>query len=202
MRRFCSFASVAVEEYCRRSFKLHRRTPFRSIGECCVTREGRLRARSHHLTYFVGVWVNSAAFSPDSRHIVTASVDRSVRVWNAVPGPEIAVLPGHQGVVGSAIFSPDGTRIVTASDDGTAQIWDTNTKAQIALLRGHEDRVYDATFSADGRLGVTALRDCTARILESLSFLDPVDRARAKASQAQALSRAQECELFLRVRGC
>ena len=55
----------------------------------------------------------SAAFSPDGSRIVTASNDKTARVWDAATGIAIAVLSGHEGPVWSAAFSPDGSRIVT-----------------------------------------------------------------------------------------
>src|SRR5262249_14592478 len=64
--------------------------------------------------------VNSAAFSPDGLRIVTASDDKTARIWNAVTGQEIATLRAHDLRVQSAAFSPDGSRIVTASWDATA----------------------------------------------------------------------------------
>jgi WD40 repeat protein len=68
--------------------------------------------------------VYSAAFSPDRSRIVTASSDKTARIWDAARGKEIAVLRGHEDDVYSAAFSPDGARIVTASWDNTARIWD------------------------------------------------------------------------------
>jgi hypothetical protein len=67
------------------------------------------------------VW--SAAFSPDGSRIVTASEDKTARIWDAASAKEIAVLRGHDSYVRSAAFSPDGSRIVTASLDKTARIW-------------------------------------------------------------------------------
>ena len=55
--------------------------------------------------------------------MVTASVDRTARLWDAASGKELAVLQGHKDPVRSAAFSPDGAKVVTASDDGTARIW-------------------------------------------------------------------------------
>ena len=67
--------------------------------------------------------VNSAAFSPDGKRIVTAADDKTARVWNADGTGTPVILRGHTDVVNSAAFSPDGPRIVTASDDKTARIW-------------------------------------------------------------------------------
>ena len=54
---------------------------------------------------------------------MTASVDRTAKVWDAASGTEVLTLKGHREVILSAVFSPDGRSIVTASDDGTARIW-------------------------------------------------------------------------------
>src|SRR5262249_42753026 len=67
------------------------------------------------------VW--AATFSPDGRHIVTASFDKTARIWDAKTAEPIAVLKGHRQSVDDAVFSPDGMRIVTASEDWTARIW-------------------------------------------------------------------------------
>src|SRR4029077_2987519 len=75
--------------------------------------------------------VYGAAFSPDGRRIVTASFDKTARIWDANAAREIGVLRGHEGGVSSAAFSPDGRLIVTASDDRTARIWDAQTGRQI-----------------------------------------------------------------------
>ena len=75
--------------------------------------------------------VASAAFSPDGTRIVTASNDKTARLWDAATGAPIGEAMKHEGQVWSAAFSPDGTRIVTASDDNTARLWDAATGAQI-----------------------------------------------------------------------
>jgi predicted NACHT family NTPase len=60
-------------------------------------------------------YLKSAAFSPDGSRIVTASQDRTARIWDAASTKEIAILRGHDAAVRSAAFSPDGSRIITAS---------------------------------------------------------------------------------------
>jgi WD40 repeat protein/TPR repeat protein len=109
----------------------------------------------------------SAAFSPDGRHIVTSSGDRTARIWDAATATQLALLSGHGGGVVTAAFSPDGRRIVTASVDHTARIWDATTGKPFAVLSGHGDHVYMAAFSPDGRRIVTASLDGTARIWDA-----------------------------------
>jgi WD40 repeat protein len=62
-------------------------------------------------------------FSPDGQRIVTASADKTARLWNAANGQLLAKLEGHTARVNRAVFSPDGQRIVTASDDATARVY-------------------------------------------------------------------------------
>ena len=86
--------------------------------------------------------VISAAFSPDGKRIVTASLDGTARVWDAESGKPIGEpLKGHEGaVVFSASFSPDGTRIVTASGDKTARVSDIARLARRSASRSRAMR--------------------------------------------------------------
>src|SRR5262245_45808318 len=117
------------------------------------------------------VW--SAAFSPEGSRIVTASSDKTARIWDAATAKEIAVLRGHDSALWSAAFSPDGSRIVTASSDKTARIWvaasSTASSKEIVILRGHDSAVTSAAFSPDGSRIVTASYDKTARIWDAAS---------------------------------
>jgi len=54
--------------------------------------------------------------------VVTASWDKTTRVWDAATGKPLIGALEHQDRVASAAFSPDGTRVVTASYDKTARV--------------------------------------------------------------------------------
>jgi WD40 repeat protein len=106
----------------------------------------------------------TAAFSPDSRLVVTASDDWTARVWDTRSGNELAVLE-HDSWVGDARFSPDGRRIVTASGagDDTARVWDAESGQQLAVLE-HPRTVREVAFSPNGRWVATANDDGVARV--------------------------------------
>jgi WD40 repeat protein len=59
--------------------------------------------------------------------VVTASVDKTARVWDAVPDKPMTGPLEHEDKVMSAAFSPDGTRVITASGDNTVRVWNLTT---------------------------------------------------------------------------
>jgi len=65
-------------------------------------------------------FVKSVAFSLDGRHIVSGSLDKTIRVWDAQTGAQVGnPLQGHTKEVNSVAFSPDGRHIVSGSLDQT-----------------------------------------------------------------------------------
>ena len=77
--------------------------------------------------------VTAVAWSPDGRHILTASMDGTARIWDATTGDTTLTLT-HTDTVTAVAWSPDGRHILTASMDGTARIWDATTGEQVRFF--------------------------------------------------------------------
>ncbi|MEZ6109035.1 MAG: hypothetical protein R3B96_23890 [Pirellulaceae bacterium] len=95
--------------------------------------------------------VTSLQFSADGTKLLSASFDRTVKLWDLRTGRVERTLVGHRLWVWSARFSPDEQHIASASEDGTVRIWNAATGEASAPFLGHQGPVYAADFSDDGR---------------------------------------------------
>ena len=110
--------------------------------------------------------VNDVHFSPDGKHLLTASGDGTVKICGLVGGKwQLKATIWHFGPVGSARFSHDGKLLVTASRDGTTKICGlVGSKWQEIVTIQHYKVVTHASFGPDDYQLVTAFIDNTAKI--------------------------------------
>jgi hypothetical protein len=110
--------------------------------------------------------VKSCAFSPNSKLIVSASDDKTLKVWEVHSGALLRTLGGHSASVNDCAFSPDGELIVSASSDNTLKIWEAHSGELLRTLEGHSGAVRGCAFSPDGKLIVSASSDYTLKVWE------------------------------------
>jgi WD40 repeat protein len=133
--------------------------------------------------------VYTIAFSPDGAQLVTASLDKTARLWDRDGSPR-AVLTGHQDRVYRATFSPgEGRWLLTASRDGSIRVWrrpkGPQTGEPIDLdaflpLLADAGGVASAEFSPDGHYIAGAYWENAALLWRLWSERDDVPTTLAK----------------------
>jgi dynein assembly factor with WDR repeat domains 1 len=57
--------------------------------------------------------------------VITASSDKTCKLWDVDTGACVQTLEGHTDEIFSCAFNYEGDRIITGSKDNTCRIWKT-----------------------------------------------------------------------------
>src|SRR5258707_9377264 len=71
--------------------------------------------------------VESLAFSPDGKYLVTASDDGIVKVWDAPTGRDLRTYRGHKDKVSTVAVSSDNKTVASAGSERTGRLSDLTT---------------------------------------------------------------------------
>lgn len=96
-----------------------------------------------------GGGVMRVVVSADGTLVLSASADRSARLWSLAAGDELGALTGHESEVVQAAFSPSGDRIMTITGRGVLRLWD-RSRTLIAQISVPDDALMAAVFGGDG----------------------------------------------------
>jgi WD40 repeat protein len=100
-------------------------------------------------------WLETAGFSPEGHHVLTASYPDTVRIWDADTGNELNSWRSNNDR--SATFSPTGDRILTQSEGDRAQLWDRDGKLLRTIFA--ESRLTSIQMSGDGKRVLTGAEE-------------------------------------------
>lgn len=109
-----------------------------------------------------GVW--GLDLSPDGKQLAGASLDGTLRIWNAANGTSLAVLKGHTKQAIWVDYMPDGKFLASSSLDGTVRLWDAATYKETALINAHVPSVQRLAFAPRERVLATCGHDDSVRI--------------------------------------
>ncbi|KFQ22945.1 POC1 centriolar protein A, partial [Merops nubicus] len=108
--------------------------------------------------------VRSVHFSSDGQSLVTASDDKTVKVWTVHRQKFLFSLSQHINWVRCARFSPDGRLIASASDDKTVKLWDKTSRECIHSFCEHGGFVNHVDFHPSGTCIAAAGTDNTVKV--------------------------------------
>ncbi len=113
-------------------------------------------------------------FTPDGKQVISASKDKTIRIWNTATGEMLRVLrppigEGRSGNLYAAALSPDGQTLAVGGfgaveSDCPIYLIQLATGQIQRILRGHGGVVVDVAFSHDGKLLASGGLDTTARL--------------------------------------
>jgi WD40 repeat protein len=109
-------------------------------------------------------FVNSLAISPDGQILVSASADRTIKIWELAKGKELHTLRGHTSFVNYLTIGRDGQKLFSGGADNSIKIWNLTTGQAIGVLNGHTSFVNYLKISHDGQKLFSASADNTIKI--------------------------------------
>jgi WD40 repeat protein len=127
--------------------------------QACRESEALVRTLDGHTGVVTGV-----AVTPDGRFAVSASDDKTLKVWDLGTGQAVRTLEGHADRVTGVAVTSDGRFAVSASEDETLKVWDLATGQAVRSLEGHTWNVTGVAVTLDGRFAVSASLDETLRV--------------------------------------
>ena len=97
--------------------------------------------------------VSRLVFTPNSKQLVSASRDKTARIWKIETAKSEFVLKGHGAPIYGLDVSPDGRRVVTASEDRRVKIWsvEKGTILENLATRPTPRPLYSVLFAYDSR---------------------------------------------------
>ncbi len=107
--------------------------------------------------------ISALDLSTDGKLLASASLDKTVQVWNIDKRSKLATFKGHKVAVSAVAFSPDAKTVASGDVKKEIKLWDVSNRSERATLTGHTSRICALVFSPDGDTLVSGSDDGTIR---------------------------------------
>lgn len=92
------------------------------------------KLNGHHRIGYRERFIGEMLFTKDSKKLISAGMDRMVRVWNVETGKQEKVLAGHTDEVNTLVYHPNGKFILSGGADSRIIYWDAGTLEEVASM--------------------------------------------------------------------
>ena len=120
---------------------------------------GYERTLTGHASSVYGCTVTS-----DGKRLISASWDKTLKVWDLGSGHQLLTLKGHTAEVTACVLLPDEQRVLSASADMTLRLWDLASGRELETLHSHTGEITCLAVFPDGYRVVSGARDKTLKI--------------------------------------
>lgn len=108
--------------------------------------------------------IYSLTITPDQKTLISASADKTIRLWHLQSGTFIRTLSGHTEAVNTLAVSPDGQFLVSGSADKTLKIWQINSSQPTHTLIDHSGWITSVAISPSGEIIASGSTDKTIKL--------------------------------------
>ena len=98
------------------------------------------------------------------KHLITASEDKSIKVWDIETRELLATLSEHTLAVQSLAISDDGKTLISGGSDTTVKIWNLDTFELIRNVQAHNSDIYALDINHKGDAFASGSSDNTVKI--------------------------------------
>ncbi|MGV3524868.1 MAG: metallophosphoesterase [Candidatus Sericytochromatia bacterium] len=113
--------------------------------------------------------IKSLCLSPDSRFLVTASLDKTIKIWNLKTKEVEKTLVGHLYPLVSLSISPDGKFIASLSDDNIIKVWNSKNGSLVYTSKVYWGTLESVCLGPEGKHLIIISNDNTIRVLNITS---------------------------------
>lgn len=111
--------------------------------------------------------VLACAWSSSGHNILSASYDKTLKLWESDTARELRTFAGHEGAVYTCAWNLGERNILSASGDNTLKLWKTTINRELLTFTGHTNKVIAGAWHPDGRYILSASYDHTIKLWEA-----------------------------------
>lgn len=108
--------------------------------------------------------VANVALHPTKPILVTASDDKTWKMWHLPDGDLIMCGEGHKDWVAGVDFNPNGTSLASGGGDNTVKIWDFEKQRCVLTFVDHKQAVWGVKYHWSGDILASCSLDHTVRL--------------------------------------